>query len=246
MAPARKAGAGRDDRQGGTYRLELVRCGKPNCTRCADGPAHGPYWYRYYRGRGGKVVSKYVGKDRPGASGRSAAPPLLQPPGTAAAAGPAPAERLAAGGRQNLLDLARDLGLDYVTDQDSTVAVRTTLERVVARQAAGGAAAVPVAAGAGPDEVRGAVRAAYENLARYPADYVEVRELRDLLPGVPRERLDAELAGMYRDHAVILVGKANQEALLKADREAAVHMGEFIGDKHMISISRNDEPVAGE
>jgi hypothetical protein len=234
MAAAREAIAEQGDRQGGTYRLELVRCGKDRCTRCAEGPAHGPYWYRYYR-RGGKVVSKYVGKNLP-----AAAAAFLERRG----AGPTPAERLAAGGlgRQDMLALARDLGLDYVTDQDSTVAVRTTLERVVARQAAGGAAAVPVPADASPEVIRDAIRAAYENLARYPADYVEVRELRDLLPGVPRAWLDAELVGMYREHAVILVGKANQEALLKADREAAVHMGEFIGDKHMISISPDDEP----
>ncbi len=63
---AREAIAEQDDQQGGTYRLELVSCGKPNCTRCAEGPAHGPYWYRYYR-RGGKVVSKYVGKTLPAA-----------------------------------------------------------------------------------------------------------------------------------------------------------------------------------
>ncbi len=63
---AREAIAEQDDQQGGTYRLELVSCGKPNCTRCAEGPAHGPYWYRYYR-RGGKVVSKYVGKALPAA-----------------------------------------------------------------------------------------------------------------------------------------------------------------------------------
>jgi hypothetical protein len=43
-----------------------VSCGKERCTRCAEGPAHGPYWYRYYR-RGGKVVSKYVGKALPAA-----------------------------------------------------------------------------------------------------------------------------------------------------------------------------------
>jgi hypothetical protein len=63
---AREAIAEQDDQQGGTYRLELVSCGKPNCTRCAEGPAHGPYWYRYYR-RGKKVVSKYVGKTLPAA-----------------------------------------------------------------------------------------------------------------------------------------------------------------------------------
>jgi hypothetical protein len=67
---------------GGTYRLEYVRCGKSNCSTCANGPAHGPYWYRYYR-NGDKVVSKYVGKDRSGASGRSAASPAASAAGTA-------------------------------------------------------------------------------------------------------------------------------------------------------------------
>jgi hypothetical protein len=47
---------------GGCYRLELVRCGK--CKRCADGPAHGPYWYLYYR-RGGRLASRYIGKQLP-------------------------------------------------------------------------------------------------------------------------------------------------------------------------------------
>lgn len=27
----------------GTYRRELVRCGKERCKKCAEGPAHGPY-----------------------------------------------------------------------------------------------------------------------------------------------------------------------------------------------------------
>lgn len=45
----------------GTLRLERVRCGKKNCRKCADGPAHGPYWYLYRR-RNGRMTSKYVGK----------------------------------------------------------------------------------------------------------------------------------------------------------------------------------------
>lgn len=44
----------------GCYRLEKVRCGKPNC-RCAQGKLHGPYWYLYQR-RNGKLTSKYIGK----------------------------------------------------------------------------------------------------------------------------------------------------------------------------------------
>ena len=47
---------------GGCYRLELVRCGK--CRLCAEGPAHGPYWYLYLR-RGGRLVSRYIGKQLP-------------------------------------------------------------------------------------------------------------------------------------------------------------------------------------
>lgn len=40
-----------------TYQRELVRCGK-HCRGCP----HGPYWYAYYRS-GGRVMSKYIGKD---------------------------------------------------------------------------------------------------------------------------------------------------------------------------------------
>jgi hypothetical protein len=49
-----------------TFRQELVRCGKRNCARCP----HGPYWYAYWR-EGGRVRSRYVGKELPG----SAPPP---------------------------------------------------------------------------------------------------------------------------------------------------------------------------
>ena len=43
-----------------TYRLETVSCGKQSCTRCP----HGPYWYAYYR-EGGKLRSRYIGKESP-------------------------------------------------------------------------------------------------------------------------------------------------------------------------------------
>lgn len=45
---------------GVTYRREHVRCGKPGCKTCP----HGPYWYAYYR-EGGKLRSRYIGKDLP-------------------------------------------------------------------------------------------------------------------------------------------------------------------------------------
>jgi hypothetical protein len=43
-----------------TFRQELVRCGRENCTRCP----HGPYWYAYWR-EGGRLRSRYIGKHLP-------------------------------------------------------------------------------------------------------------------------------------------------------------------------------------
>ncbi len=43
-----------------TYRLETVKCGKPNCRSCP----HGPYWYAYYR-EGTKLKSRYIGRELP-------------------------------------------------------------------------------------------------------------------------------------------------------------------------------------
>jgi len=40
-----------------TYRLEKVKCGKPECKKCP----HGPYWYAYFF-LNGKTKSKYIGK----------------------------------------------------------------------------------------------------------------------------------------------------------------------------------------
>lgn len=45
---------------GVTYRLEHVKCGKPNCESCP----HGPYWYAYYR-EGNRLKSRYIGRELP-------------------------------------------------------------------------------------------------------------------------------------------------------------------------------------
>jgi hypothetical protein len=42
------------------YRLEMVKCGKPQCKSCP----HGPYWYAYYR-EGDKLKSRYIGRELP-------------------------------------------------------------------------------------------------------------------------------------------------------------------------------------
>jgi len=41
-----------------SYQLEKVKCGK-GCKGCP----HGPYWYGYFRGKKGKMVSQYIGKE---------------------------------------------------------------------------------------------------------------------------------------------------------------------------------------
>ncbi len=46
---------------GKTYRQELVKCGKPHCKKCEQGPGHGPYWYAYWS-EGGRTRKQYVGK----------------------------------------------------------------------------------------------------------------------------------------------------------------------------------------
>ena len=46
------------------YRQELVRCGKANCKKCVNGPAHGPYWYSFQT-NSGKTTKKYLGKELP-------------------------------------------------------------------------------------------------------------------------------------------------------------------------------------
>ncbi len=38
-------------------RSQMVRCGKPNCSRCP----HGPYWYAYWR-EDGRRRSRYLGR----------------------------------------------------------------------------------------------------------------------------------------------------------------------------------------
>jgi hypothetical protein len=39
----------------------MVKCGKERCKKCREGPAHGPYWYLYFR-KNGRLKSRYIGK----------------------------------------------------------------------------------------------------------------------------------------------------------------------------------------
>lgn len=51
------------ERNGVTYKLEYVRCGKKNC-KCVSGSLHGPYWYKYWK-ENGRARSSYIGKKLP-------------------------------------------------------------------------------------------------------------------------------------------------------------------------------------
>jgi len=48
----------------GTLRLEKVKCGKPGCKSCPHPQGEGGYWYLYHR-EGGKLKSRYLGKQLP-------------------------------------------------------------------------------------------------------------------------------------------------------------------------------------
>jgi hypothetical protein len=53
----------RKGRGGRWLQWEIVKCGKPHCSKDKDGAGHGPYAYLYYiNERTGKYTSKYVGK----------------------------------------------------------------------------------------------------------------------------------------------------------------------------------------
>ena len=52
----------RRGRGGRWLQWELVKCGKPHCSKDRDGAGHGPYWYLYYTNQRGKYTSSYVGK----------------------------------------------------------------------------------------------------------------------------------------------------------------------------------------
>ncbi|NWJ46378.1 MAG: hypothetical protein HXX08_10915 [Chloroflexi bacterium] len=46
------------------YKQEYVRCGKTNCTKCANRQGHGPYWYSY-NFTGGQSRKRYIGLKLP-------------------------------------------------------------------------------------------------------------------------------------------------------------------------------------
>ncbi|MEU7871544.1 hypothetical protein [Dactylosporangium sp. NPDC049140] len=85
-----------------------------------------------------------------------------------------------------------------------------------------------------PQDVEGAIRAAYVALANPPGDWVGLADVRDRLPGVDRAAVDAALRGMLSQPGVRVIPVANLKALQPRDREAAVRIGGE--DSHMMAI----------
>ena len=61
--PSREVVEHRKGRGGRWLQREMVKCGKPPCSKDRDSVGHGPYWYLYYTNeRTGKYTSEYIGK----------------------------------------------------------------------------------------------------------------------------------------------------------------------------------------
>jgi hypothetical protein len=84
------------------------------------------------------------------------------------------------------------------------------------------------------EDVEGQVLAAYSSLAKRRGDLVSLVRLRDRLPGVDRETLDAALKSMDRRREIQLEPDPNHKSLPSEAREAALRLGGE--DKHFIRM----------
>jgi hypothetical protein len=90
-------------------------------------------------------------------------------------------------------------------------------------------------AGAGPVvDLEAGIRAAYRSLARQPADWVGLADLRDRLGDAPRPEVDAALRRIAVKPGVRLIPIANFKSLTARDREAALRLGGE--DNHALAI----------
>ena len=83
-------------------------------------------------------------------------------------------------------------------------------------------------------DVEGAARAAYQQLADRPGNWVGLADLRERLGGLARSKVDETLRAMVRQPGVRIIPVANSKSLSSRDREAALRIGDE--DNHTISI----------
>ncbi|MGD0605942.1 MAG: hypothetical protein ABSA53_20420 [Streptosporangiaceae bacterium] len=82
-------------------------------------------------------------------------------------------------------------------------------------------------------DIEARVMSAYRVLAKEPAQFVKLTELRSRLADSPRSDIDAALDRMYRSQRINLIPQSSPRALSAEDREAAICIGGQ--DKHLMS-----------
>lgn len=85
-------------------------------------------------------------------------------------------------------------------------------------------------------------RAAYDELAAAPGEWVSIADLRARFPDVPREDMDALLRDLEQRPDVNIVPQANEKALSDRSRQAAVTIGRQ--PKHFIAMGLDDDDEA--
>jgi hypothetical protein len=90
---------------------------------------------------------------------------------------------------------------------------------------------------AGPISLEDRIRRAYDELAAEPGALVSLARLRDELPDVPRNDLDATLLDLDRQRTIQLESDPNRRALSDRAKAAAIHLGGE--DMHLITIGRS-------
>lgn len=83
-------------------------------------------------------------------------------------------------------------------------------------------------------DLEAGIRAAYRSLARQPADWVGLADLRERLGDAPRGEVDAALRRIAVKPGVRLIPIANLKSLTPRDREAALRLGGE--DNHALAI----------
>ncbi len=78
------------------------------------------------------------------------------------------------------------------------------------------------------------IRKAYAEVVRQPGDYIMLAQLREMLPDVRRDDLDAALTQLNRLPDVHVVPESNQKVLTEAERAGAVSIGNQL--KHLLAI----------
>jgi hypothetical protein len=88
--------------------------------------------------------------------------------------------------------------------------------------------------GAGLEDL---IRAAYQDLAGRPQEWVRLATLRPKLNGAGKDEVDQTLLGMVKSGLVHLSPDSDRKALTDADHAAAIRIGKE--DKHLVAIEES-------